>query len=60
MELQKGDEVFWHDPDNGISSGFYEVVSILSESGTVESEDTILFIKNKSGSEAEVFAHELE
>ena len=45
-----GDEVFWTDPHNGISNGFYEIIKIISKD--------IYYIKNKY-SEAEVFEHEL-
>jgi len=46
-----GDEVYWNDPDDGISSGYYKVVKVLSEE--------IYYISN-GHSEAEVFEHELE
>ncbi|MCL4526394.1 MAG: hypothetical protein M1492_07855 [Gammaproteobacteria bacterium] len=45
-----GDEVFWEDPDNGASSGYYTIREINGE---------ILLIANQAGSQAEVFAHEL-
>ena len=50
MKFNIGDEVYWNDPDNGISSGYYKVIKIISEE--------ILYIKNEH-SEAEVFKHEL-
>jgi len=63
MELQSGDEVFWTDPDEGISSGYYFIDSILTEDGTYNSErdfdDTIIVIHNESGSHAEVYVSEL-
>lgn len=45
-----GDEVYWNDPDAGLSSGYYWVTAIHGE---------IILINNNAGSEAEVFAHEL-
>ncbi len=57
--LKAGDQVFWTDPDRGLSSGHYTIREILSESGVLEDEDDILLIGNAAGSTAEVFAHEL-
>lgn len=59
-ELKLGAKVWWADPDNNISSGFYEICEIQSESGLVDESDTLISIKNDAGSHAEVFAHELE
>ena len=50
-ELHEGAEVYWTDPDNGISSGYYHVVKIISEE--------IVLLKNEAGSEVEVFLSEL-
>lgn len=50
MKYQINDEVYWTDPDEDISSGYYKVVDILS--------DEIYYISNGT-SEAEVFEHEL-
>lgn len=50
----KRDEwVYWTDPDAGALSGLYKVTEVRPAG-----EDTILFIENASGSEAEVFARE--
>lgn len=54
-----GDEVWWNDPDNGISSGYYKVTSVQSDTGVVESDSTILCLQNDAGSSAEVLASEL-
>ncbi len=51
--------VYWHDPDNGFSSGFYTITEIMSETGCVESSDTLIMIVNEAGSQAEVFPHEI-
>ena len=56
--LSVGDEVYWEDPDEGLSSGYYAVVEILSEDNQIF-DDTIIKIKNEAGSHAEVFFHEL-
>lgn len=55
---QVGDTVWWVDPDDNIGTGLYTVHSIQSESGKVESSNTILVLKHE-GSIAEVFALEL-
>lgn len=60
MDIRIGDEIFWNDPDEGISSGWYRVHDIYSESKTVESSDTVLLVKNETGSQAEIFAHEIK
>jgi len=58
-ELNVGDEVFWNDPDQGISSGIYKIHAIHTESGKLLHSSDVCFLKNDAGSEAEVFAHEL-
>ena len=50
MKYKIGNEVYWTDPDNNISSGYYKVVKIMN--------DEIYLIDN-GFSEAEVFEHEL-
>lgn len=55
--LRAGDEVWWNDPDHGISSGYYTAEDIQSED---EIHDyTVLRLKNSAGSSSEVFAHEM-
>lgn len=46
--------LFWHDPDNGLSDGVYQVVSVPE----VIEDDSIILIA-ASGSEAEVYPTEL-
>jgi hypothetical protein len=58
-ELSVGDEVFWNDPDHGISSGIYKIQAICTESGNLLHPNDVCFLKNDADSEAEVFAHEL-
>lgn len=57
--LAPGAEVFWNDPGDGLSSGIYVVQDILSVDGAID-DDTILVLKNGTGSSCEVYAHELE
>jgi hypothetical protein len=57
--LSAGDEVTWTDPDEGISSGTYKIGIIVTESGSIESDDTIVTLYNEEGSEVEAFASEL-
>lgn len=45
-----GDEVYWNDPDDGLSSGVYKIIRVTSENTVYISNDT---------SEAEVYIHEL-
>lgn len=52
--IKKGNIVYWHDPDEGISDGEYEVISVPEE---IE-DDSIILIAAES-SEAEVFPTEL-
>lgn len=58
-ELSVGDEVFWNDLDQGISSGIYKIHAIHTESGKLLHPSDVCFLKNAAGSEAEVLAHEL-
>lgn len=51
--IEAGMEVYWNDPGDGLSSGFYKVDEILNaEDGTIRISDGV--------SEAEVFFDELE
>ena len=56
--LKVGSEVFWHDPDNNISSGIYRIVDINSETGYIETGDDIIYITN-GASDAEVIPSEI-
>lgn len=55
--LQRGNYVWWTDPDDGLSSGVYVIESINADS--VCYEDTLLSLKSAAGSHAEVLANEL-
>ncbi len=55
--VKLGAKVYWKDPDNDISSGYYEVVSIKDGNHRWFA-DTIVVISNGS-SEAEVYLNEL-
>lgn len=57
-ELDVGDEVTWTDPDDGKLSGVYKISKINAEDDQ-DREDAVFTINNDSGSEAEVFGHEL-
>lgn len=52
--IKEGNVLFWHDPDNGLSDGVYQVVSVPE----VIEDDSIILIA-ASGSEAEVYPTEL-
>lgn len=52
ITLLPGDEVFWNDPDEGICSGVYTIVSIIQEGD-------ICVIRNSEGSVVECFLNEL-
>lgn len=60
-ELQNGDEVFWNDPDHGVTSRHITIQSIkvLAPDDGEEYGDEIVCISGKEGSELECFAHEL-
>lgn len=57
--LRIGDEIYWTDPDQGLSSGYYTIIDIVTESGTIEEEDTVLTCSN-GDSYVEIFAYEIE
>jgi len=50
--------VHWEDPDRGLSSGIYKIISIHPEDEE-QCEDTIFTLKNAMGSIAEVPPHEI-
>ncbi|MCD2453636.1 hypothetical protein GO003_024975 [Methylicorpusculum oleiharenae] len=58
-EINVGDQVFWNDPDQGLSSGIYTIDAVLTENGKLLHGSDICLLKNDVGSQAEVFAHEL-
>jgi len=58
-EINVGDQVFWNDPDQGLSSGIYTIDAVLTENGKLLHGSDICLLKNDAGSQAEVFAHEL-
>lgn len=49
--LQIGDEVYWNDPDDGMCSGVFKIVEFIN--------DTVVLLRNDSGSETEAFLNEL-
>ncbi|KLR59286.1 hypothetical protein OX89_02545 [Diaphorobacter sp. J5-51] len=55
-----GDTVWWNDPDEDMASGHYQVSVVDSDSGDIEYPGTMVLIKNRHGSTAEVPASELE
>jgi len=54
-----GDKVWWSDPDDGLSSGEYTIIEVYANSPEEREGDTMVFIRNERGSEAEVFMGEL-
>lgn len=58
-QIKAGSTVWWTDPDNGSSSGRYQVLKVLTENGTVEHEDDLIFLVNEAGSQVEALAHEI-
>lgn len=59
LEHQKSELAFEAGEVWSGSSGIYQVVKVNTESGKVETRDSVLMLRNDAGSEAEVFAHEL-
>ena len=53
--IKPGRKVFWRDPDHGISSGEYEVVSVPE----VIEKDSVIMIASEF-SEAEVYPSEVQ
>lgn len=51
---KEGDVVYWTDPDEGLSSGFYKIVKQITE----DKKHSVWLISNGI-SESEVFQHEL-
>ena len=52
-KLQSGDEVFWNDPDNGLTSR-----NIIIQS--IEIKGDVVCVYGQDGDELECYAHELE
>ncbi|KWN05894.1 hypothetical protein WT83_27820 [Burkholderia territorii] len=57
-QLAVGDDVFWNDPDEGICSGRRVIAEISSESGVIESDETMVRLA-ENGSFTEAYAGEL-
>jgi len=60
-KLHNGDEVFWTDPDDGLTSRTIKIQSIkvLAPNDGEEYGDEVICIYGKDGDELECFAHEL-
>ncbi|RLI48950.1 MAG: hypothetical protein DRP09_21040 [Candidatus Thorarchaeota archaeon] len=60
-KLHNGDEVFWNDPDDGLTSRHITIQSIkvLAPDDDKDYGDEIVCIHGKNGDELECFAHEL-
>ncbi|MGF6440102.1 hypothetical protein [Paraburkholderia youngii] len=56
--LVAGAEVYWTDPNDGICSGHRTIAEIVSDSGKIESDETVVRL-NDNGSVTEAFAGEL-
>ncbi len=54
MKFNEGDEVYWTDPDNNISSGLYKIIEC-----TVKDGDYTIYLISNGHSEVEVYQHEL-
>jgi hypothetical protein len=54
-----GDRVWWSDPADGLSSGEYTIIEVYADSPEERDSDTMVLIRNGSGSEAEVIMGEL-
>jgi hypothetical protein len=52
-ELNVGDEVYWHDPDDGLCSADYKIAEIETESGKIENLwDVVLLVNDDSETQA--------
>jgi len=63
-EMHVGAEVYWTDPDEDFSSGYYTIVSIdadMDDAGNPdrENDEIIVLLKNNEGTEVEVLNTEL-
>lgn len=65
-KITTGQRVYWHDPDNQ-TSGEYKVLDAneernkeYTEEDIADFDDRIILIGNDAGSQAEVYAEELE
>lgn len=58
--LEKGDEIYWIDPDNNNASGHYTIIEILTESGMIEDETDVITITNDAGSVTEIYVSEIQ
>lgn len=52
-----GDKVFWTDPDEGICSGEFEVISVETD---IDEAHDLITLANDTGSVAQAYPHELE
>ncbi|AUT75610.1 hypothetical protein C2L64_45445 [Paraburkholderia hospita] len=56
--LAVGEQVFWTDPDDGICSGYRTIAEIVSDSGSIESDETIVRLTD-NGSMTEALAGDI-
>ena len=50
LDIRVGDEVYWTDPDNNFSSGYYKVTGIVGE----------IYQLQRGDSECEALRHEIK
>ena len=59
LKLEVGDSVNWIDPDADIGSGTYRIMEIVTESGRVETENSVVVLSNGDGHCTEAYVCEL-
>lgn len=57
--LDVGDAVRWYDPEKPSCNGSYRIMEIITESGLIESEESVMVLADDDGHCSEVFASEL-
>jgi hypothetical protein len=59
LNLDIGDEVYLDGATNGVTSGHYMVMEIVSDSGDVENNGTVLVLDDKDGGVIEAYAKDI-
>lgn len=58
-QLEIGDQVQWADPQSTAAPGMYHIQEIVTDTGMVEDEESILVITDGAGMVSEISASEL-
>lgn len=58
-KLDVGDQVIWADPDGGGFAESMHIIEIITESGLVEDQESVVVLRDEDGHCVEAYVYEL-